>query len=154
MIDKTTDYRLWISIYAAVISTFVLLWKLFEFYHTNKGRLTLTTNVITQYITGNTHDKKTFLRTSITNTGNTKRLIQKPYVLTDLKTKDKYRNFFTPGKIINYPIKLEIGEIHEDYIGIDAITQMKKVGVTKIKIFVADTQGKKYKSKWFNINKY
>lgn len=148
------DYKLIVSLYAAIISTFVFFWKLYEFYHNNKGKLVVKTSIITQIITGTNNSPRQeskFLKISITNTGNNSRLINKPLILTDLKGDDKFMSTFTINKIQNYPIKLNFGEVHDDYIGIDAIEQLKKLGAKKYKGYVSDTLNKKYQSKWYKL---
>jgi hypothetical protein len=150
------DYKLWISIYAAVISTVVFAWRLYEFYYDRIGKLnvsvktTFRTNV---YGDGNIGNTESFLVVSIVNIGKNKRFIEQPRFQSNANYEEnKYLNLVRTDIIKTYPICLEPGEKFDYDLPYDKIGEdLKKAGVKKIKARVYDTHGKVYRSKWFEL---
>jgi hypothetical protein len=150
------DYKLLISIYAAVISTIVFAWRLYEFYYDRVGKLNVSvrtafrTNV---YQTGDLGKTESFLIVYIVNIGKNKRFIEQPRFQSNTNFEgQKYLNLVRTDVIKTYPICLEPGEKFEYDLPYDKLKEdLKKAGVTKIKGRVYDTHGKVYRSKWFKL---
>lgn len=149
------DYKLIVSLYAATISTIVLIWRLYEFYYDRRGKLNVKIKRNTKIpVSAGLHfgDSQMYLTTTIINVGKTKRLIEQPGFMADKKVDNqKYFNFLSFTNVIKYPISLDSGEKFEYEVTIDVIEDLKKKGITKIKAFIRDTHGKSYYSKWFEI---
>ena len=61
---KNMEYKIWISIYAAVVSTIVFTWRLYEFYYDRIGKLNITvksTFRIKVYNNGEFEETESFL---------------------------------------------------------------------------------------------
>lgn len=150
------DYKLLISIYAAVISTVVFAWRLYEFYYDRIGKLnvsvksTFRTNV---YSNGSVGNPESFLIVSVVNIGKNKRFIEQPRFQSNVNFEgQKYLNLVRTDVIKNYPICLEPGERFEYDLPYSKIVKdLKKAGVRKIKARIYDTHGKVYLSKWFEL---
>jgi hypothetical protein len=149
------DYKLIVSIYAAIISTFVLIWRLYEFYYDRRGKFTvkIKRNTKITYI-GNSKlgDSQMYLTTTIINVGKTKRLIEQPCFISNVKMDNgPYINFLMLTNIIKYPITLDCGEKFEYEVPYEAIEELKEKDVLKIKAIIRDTHGKSHYSNWFKI---
>ena len=153
------DYKLIVSIYAAIISTFVLIWRLYEFYYDRRGKFNVKIKRNTKYTyIGNSQsgNSQMYLTTVITNIGKTKRLIEQPSFISNLKIdKKEHFNFLSLTNIIKYPITLDCGEKFEYEVPYEAIEKVKEKvkekGVLKIKAIIRDTHGKNHYSSWFKI---
>lgn len=148
------DYKLWISIYAAIISTFVFLWRLYEFYYDRRGKFTVNIKCNTKYEVANFKmgDSQMYLTTTIINIGKTKRLIEQPTFIGYSKINNvEHFNFLDFKNIIKYPITLDSGEKFEHEVPYDVLENLKEKGVSKIKAIIRDTHGKKHYSQWFEI---
>jgi len=149
------DYKLIVSIYAAIISTFVLIWRLYEFYYDRRGKLNvkIKSNTKVTYI-GNSKsgNSQIYLTTTIINVGKTKRLIEQPSFISNVKIYNKVHfNFLSLTNIIKYPIALDCGEKFEYEVPYEALEEMKEKGVQKMKAIIRDTYGKSHYSSWFKI---
>lgn len=149
------DYKLLVSIYAATISTFVLGWRLYEFYYDRRGKLSVKLKRNTKIpISSNLKfgESQMFLTTTIINTGKTKRFIEQPSFISNVKVENKkHFNFLSIEKVIKYPVALDSGEKFEYEITVDVIEDLKVKEISKIKAIIRDTHGKSYYSKWFEI---
>lgn len=144
-----------VSVYAAIISTIVLIWRLYEFYYDRRGKLDVkikrNTKIPVSYnlIFGET---QMYMTTIIINVGKTKRLIEQPSFISNLKVNNKeHFNFINFTNIVNYPVALDSGEKFEYEVTIDVNEELKEKGVKKIKAIIRDTHGKNHYSKWFEI---
>lgn len=149
------DYKLIVSIYAAIISTFVLIWRLYEFYYDRRGKFTVKIKRNTKYtyignsISGNA---QMYLTTTIINVGKTKRLIEQPSFISNVKIDNKeHFNFLSLTNIIKYPIALDCGEKFEYEVPYETIEELKEKDILKIKAIIRDTHGKSHYSSWFKI---
>ncbi len=150
------DYKFWISIYAAVISTIVFFWRLYEFYLDRRGKLKIITSCVSQlpiYGGNNVGEFEDFLVVTITNFSKNKRQIEIPRFKGDIKINGKQHfNFLDLNTKENYPIALDPGDKHLYKVHYNVIkTDLKNHGITKIKAIVIDTYGKKYYSEWYKI---
>ena len=108
------DYKFYISIYAAIISTVVFAWRLYEFYYDRRGKLKITNNYKTQipvYTNEILGDSKSFLVTTIINRGKSRRFIEEPTYKSNKKVNGKVH--FNVSNLSNkekYPIAIEPGE--------------------------------------------
>ena len=150
------DFKFWVSVYAATISTIVFIWRLYEFYYDRIGKLNISIKNSTRtnvYANGNISRPELFLIVEIVNIGKNKRFIEQPIFVTNLKEKDKkFLNLIRTDKIQKFPICLEPGEKFEYDLPFDEMYQsLKSNKVFKLKAIIEDTHRKKYFSKWFNI---
>jgi len=149
------DYKLIVSIYAAIISTIVLIWRLYEFYYDRRGKFTVKIKRNTKFtyigisLAG---DGQNYLTTVITNVGKTKRLIEQPSFIGNVKVEKKeHINFLSFTNIIKYPMTLDSGEKFEYDVPYETIDELKEKGITKVKAIIRDTHGKSHYSSWFKI---
>lgn len=149
------DYNFLISIYAATISTFVFIWRIYEFYHDRIGKLNIKIKQNTKIpVSANFKfgESQMYLTTTIINIGKTKRLIEQPSFVSNIKIDNKVHfNFISFTNVNKYPIALESGEKYEYEVTNDVIEELKTKGVSKIKAVIRDTHGKSHYSKWFVI---
>lgn len=150
------DYKFLISIYAAVISTVVFAWRLYEFYYDRIGKLNVSVKSIFRtnvYGNGKLGNTESFLIVSVVNIGKNKRFIEQPRFQSNANFEGrKHLNLVRTDVIKKYPICLEPGEKFEYDLPYNDIKEdLKKAGVTKIKARVYDTHGKVYISKWFRL---
>ncbi len=149
------DYKLIVSIYAAVISTIVFIWRLYEFYYDRRGKLDVKIKRNTKIpVSANLKfgESQMYLTTTIINVGKTKRLIEQPSFISNIKVNDqKHFNFISFTNVTKYPVALDSGEKFEYEETIDVIENLKEKGVSKIKAVIRDTHGKNHYSKWFKI---
>jgi hypothetical protein len=150
------DYKFWISINVAIISTIFFLWRLYEFYLDRRGNLKITTSCAYQlpiYGGINVGEFEDFLVVTITNFSKNKHQIEIPRFTADKKVDgEQHFNFLDLNTKENYPIALEPGDKHLYMVHYKAVTSdAKNQGITKIKAIVIDTSGKKYSSKWYKI---
>jgi hypothetical protein len=147
------DYKIIISVYAALISTIVFIWRIYEFYHDRKGKFIIRMNNIYRapILNGGMTKGTSFLVIKITNISNNKRYIEEPNFMSDSKN-HKYFNLLKFDKTENYPIVLESGQIHEYSINLkDLIEELKPHNISKIKTMLTDTHNKRYYSNWFEL---
>ena len=147
------DYKIIISVYAALISTIVFIWRIFEFYYDRKGKFTIRMNNVYKVplLIGDMTQGTSFLIIKITNISNNKRYIEEPTFISDSKD---YKNFnlLKLDKTVNYPLVLEPGQTHEYSVNLnDLIIELKIHQITKIKTILRDTHNKKYYSDWFEL---
>lgn len=150
------DIKLILSIYAGLLSTFVFLWRLYEFFDDKRGKIKVRLNLNHQALVyGNKTlgELEAFYVATITNVGKYRRHMEKPAFITNIPVDNQ--NYFS---IINfeaelpYPYSLEPGQKFEYKIPAESIiSRIKPKGVTRIKIVVFDTYGKSYKSNWQNV---
>lgn len=148
------DYNFWTAIYAAILSTIVFLWKLYEFYDDRRGKLLVEVKRVDKILYLNTKcgDIAPFIVVKITNQGKSKRYIEEPTFITNLPDK-KYFNILNFDKKIKYPIPLESGEMHEYSIPFTTIKdELGTYKINKIKSTITDTHKKRYNSNWLDLN--
>jgi hypothetical protein len=150
------DYKFWLSIYAAVTSTIVFLWRLYEFYLDRRGKLKISNSYITQfplYENKNIGKGEVFFVVTITNFSKNKRQIEIPRFKLNTKIDGKeYFNFVDFNATEKFPRTLEPGDKYSYKINSKVIkSKFKKTGVSEIKTMIIDTYGKKYYSKWFKV---
>jgi hypothetical protein len=150
------DYKFWLSIYAAVTSTIVFLWRLYEFYLDRRGKLKISNSYITQFPlceNKNIGKGEVFFVVTITNFSKNKRQIEIPRFKLNTKIDGKeYFNFVDFNATEKFPRTLEPGDKYSYKINSKVIkSKFKKTGVSEIKTMIIDTYGKKYYSKWFKV---
>jgi len=153
------DIKSWVSIYAAIVSTIVFLWRIYEFFDDRRGKITIKIRSVieNEFIpqTGYQGDWRGYLIATITNLSKNKRHIKKPFIEVNKKIEGK--NLFSFHNLedrTSYPTPLEPGEEFEFKMQLDGINKnFKDKGVTKIKLDVSDTHDKRYSSKWFDLTK-
>jgi hypothetical protein len=150
------DYKIWISIYAAVISTVVFAWRLYEFYYDRIGKLDVNIKYTFRtivYGNGNIGEMESFLIISVVNIGKNKRFIEQPRFQINANFEGKkYMNLARTDIIKTYPVCLEPGEKFEyDLPYKEFKDDLQRAGVRRIKARVYDTHGKVYCSKWFKL---
>jgi hypothetical protein len=150
------DYKFWLSIYAAVTSTIVFLWRLYEFYLDRRGKLKISNSYITQFPlceNKNIGKGEVVFVVTITNFSKNKRQIEIPRFKLNTKIDGKgYFNFVDFNATEKFPRTLEPGDKYSYKINSKVIkSKFKKTGVSEIKTMIIDTYGKKYYSKWFKV---
>ena len=155
MTKPYVNWELVIAIYAAGISTMVLIWMLIEYYFEKAGRIKIVAIIMPRYKVwaDPTFDDPTQkLIVTITNFSKHKRLIESPNIVTDIRIKEN--KIFTLENIDtcnNFPMALEPGEKKDFLYSKDVFYfWYKENGVKKIQILVTDTLNKSYKSKWIS----
>ena len=147
------DYKFYISIYAAIISTVVFAWRLYEFYYDRRGKLKVTNMYVTQIpvYNGTCGDSKSYLLTTIINRGKSRRLIEKPRYQSNIKINgENLYDVLDVNIKEKYPVAIEPGEKHEYKVPFESIDEyLIKQSVQKIKTLIIDTYGKTYRSNWF-----
>ncbi|RAR72929.1 hypothetical protein [Flavobacterium aciduliphilum] len=147
------DYKVIISIYAALISTIVFIWRIYEFYHDRRGKFNIEINKIYKVPMSNSIMSKgvDFLVIKITNVSKNKRYIDEPSFVSNSKNK-KFFNLLLFDKKVKYPLPLESGETHEYSVEFNQIIdELKQHNISKIKTILRDTHNKKYYSDWFEF---
>ena len=147
------DFTYFLSIYAALLSTLAIGWRLYEFYYENRGRFDIKIQDIhkTPLTNFKMGDGKNFLVIKITNTSNKQRYIKEPSFISNMINK-KYFNVLKFDKTISYPLPLSPGETHEYPIEKEELKeQLKQHNISKIRVLLQDSFNKKYFSKWFKI---
>ncbi|OYX82294.1 MAG: hypothetical protein B7Y83_15250 [Flavobacteriales bacterium 32-34-25] len=150
------DYKFGVSIYAAIISTIVFFWRLYEFYLDRRGKLKISNSYITQLpIDSNQKigNDVTFFVVTIINLSKNKRQIEIPRFKLDTKINGKeYFNFLDFNTTEKFPKALEPGDKFLYKVNSKAIDEnFRKTGVSEIKTIIIDTYGKKYYSDWFKL---
>jgi hypothetical protein len=149
------DYKLIVAIYAAIVSTIVFIWRLYEFYVDRKTKFNIKINRVTKIpVSANFKlaESQTFLTTTIINVGKPKRHIEQPFFKADKKIDGQNPfSFLSFNNVIKYPVTLDSGEKFVYDVTNDVTEELKRKGVLKIKAIVRDTHGKSYESKWFEI---
>ncbi|WP_343486035.1 hypothetical protein [Allomuricauda sp. d1] len=149
------DYKLIVAIYAAIVSTIVFIWRLYEFYADRKSKFNIKINRVTKIPVSANYklaESQTFLTTTIVNVGTPKRHIEQPIFKANKKVDgQKYFNFLSFDNVIKYPITLDSGEKFVYDVSDDVSVDLKTKGILKIKAIIKDTHGKNYESKWFKI---
>jgi hypothetical protein len=147
------NWQLGIALYAAVLSTMVLIWRLIEYYFEKAGRVKVVAFIRKMALLNKEHLQVSSyinIEIALTNFSKHNRLIEKPIIITDKTTdeQNKYSNLGFPKEII-FPLKLEPGEKHKLLVEkVHYYEELKRKGIKKIKISVTDTLNKTYKSKW------
>lgn len=150
------EYQIPLSIYAAIVSTIVFLWRLYEFYLERRGKLKIYNSYNTQYqidANKNIESDQTFFAITITNLSKNKRQIEIPRFKLDTKINGQnYFNFVDINSTEKFPKSLESGDKYTYKVNSKVIeNKLKKSGVSKFKTIIIDTYGKKYYSNWFRI---
>jgi hypothetical protein len=150
------DLKLFLSIYAAIVSTVVFFWRLYEFYDDKKGKIKVSlaiSNELPLYRNNTLGEWATYLVATVTNVGKYKRMIERPQIKVDLKIKGKdVFSIINFDDQANFPITLEPGQKYEYKMPIATVNDsFRAVGVTKVRSIVRDTHSKSYLSKWFAI---
>ena len=150
------DYKFLVSIYAAIVSTIVFLWRVYEFYIDRRGKLKITNGYVTQipfYVNQEIGNTESFFTVTITNHSKNRRQIEIPRFKLDKKLdKKEYFNFVDFNSTEKFPKSLEPGDKYSYKVNSKVIeNELKKNGVSEIKTIIIDTYGKKYYSKWFKI---
>jgi hypothetical protein len=147
--DSTTV----ISIYAAVISTFVFIWQIYEFYHDRKGKIRIKVidvgfPLAEYYDESDTSHEVISL---ITNVGSQTRHIKSPYFNVRPAMVLKEHSQILLNGSYNGPIELQPGQEVTYRIPMPLLVKYRKAGVRKIRVEVGDTHKKLYKSKWVRL---
>ena len=148
---KIEDY---LGIYAAIISSVLLLWELFKYFHDKQSKMLVTGGIggslpIDGYGRPMAWQKSFFI--DVTNRGNYSRFIHKPFLESNIKNGNKYFSVIDMVDKKKYPYSLSPGEVYSYFFDFDDLAEVKAKGVTKIRISVNDTNGKRYYSKWIEI---
>jgi len=149
------DWQLVIAIYATVISTLVLIWRLVEFYLEKAGRIKVKIKLITKIAVFNNilGDRILYYSVEVTNFSNHKRLIERPRFKTDLLFDgENIFSYIDFTDAIQYPLPFEPGEKREIlYKKADIDEKFKRLQVKRIKAVIEDTLGKYYRSNWVSL---
>lgn len=150
------DIKLFISLYAALISTIVFIWRIYEFVDDKRGKLKVSLKRQSQAIVDQNNSIgqwQEFLVATVVNVGKYKRQIERPGVKIDAKIDGKNSfSFITFDDRTKFPLLLEPGEKFNYLMPIKGIDcEFKNKGASKIKSVVHDTHGKTYTSKWFRL---
>jgi hypothetical protein len=107
------NWQLGIALYAAGISTLVLIWRLIEYYLEKSGRIKVVASIMPRYklwADPAFDDPTQKLIINVTNFSKHNRLIEAPKIVTDIKIKEE--NIFTLANFDtcdNFPMTLEPG---------------------------------------------
>jgi hypothetical protein len=147
------NWQLGIALYAAGISTLVLIWRLIEYYFEKAGRIKVRAKQNYGFFVFGDYSLSNpiwHITAKVTNFSKHKRLIDRPYIITDLKFDGKNQfSFIDLTDSTKYPLALKPGEMREiKFKKEDIDKEFKSKGVKKIKILIEDTLDKSYKSNW------
>ncbi len=150
------DIKLIISIYAAIVSTIVFFWRVYEFYDNRKGKLKVGLNIGSEVLyQGSTKatDWQQYLYANIVNVSTHKRQIKRPAIEADREVNGRKISIIVSAEVTtNFPLPLEPGDIHSYKMPMDAIEkEYIKNGVKKLRAVVTDTHGRSYKSNWLEL---
>jgi len=148
---KIEDY---IGIYAAFVSTFLLIWEVYKHITDKKSRMLVTGSFRHQanvYYGGGVGEVELFFWIEVINRGNYQKLIQKPGFESNIRNGEKFHSLLDLHDKNKYPYPLGPGEVYNYYFKADSFDHFKKQGVRKVRIVVNDTTGKKYHSRWIKI---
>jgi hypothetical protein len=150
------NWQLGIALYAAGISTLVLIWRLVEFYIEKVGRIRVEVSYITQVPVYNTSEwgvPQYCLSVTVTNLSKHRRSIDKPSLQTDIKIGglNRFAYIDFTGNT-SYPIALDPGDKKEINYNKEILhDKFKKSDVKRVRFLIKDTLGKSYHSKWISI---
>jgi hypothetical protein len=151
------NYPLIISIYAAIVSTFVATWRVYEFVTERKGRIKVKLRVRKQallFTNGAMGPEHLALELTIKNMGSKTRFIELPQLQIDIKQNGKYLYMHPQDfdKETKFPLALESGGTYQYAFNYGPIAiEMNNRGLTSVRAVVEDTHEKKYSSSWINI---
>ncbi len=162
-----------ISIYAAIISTLVLLWRIYEFYSGIKGKISIfinemqvgnpisietipdTAKIIPDDLTDYDYDFHDVVEIEILNNGRNKRAIEFPEVLLRQVKNNRRERYFNPSTMAkNYPFQLEPGESYKIVIPLNHLKDWDPNYALEIRCKIIDTYKKVYKTNWIKIKNY
>lgn len=151
---KNLKFEDYLGIYAAIISSILLLWELFKYFHDKRSKMLVTGSIrdslpIDHYGRPMEWQKNFFIE--VTNRGNYSRFIHKPSFESDVKKGNKFFSVIDLHDKKKYPYPLSPGEVYSYYFEVDGFAKAKEQGASKIRISVYDTNGKKYYSNWIDI---
>lgn len=139
-----------IAIYAAIVSTIALAWRIYEFYFDKKGKLKIGYEFYPNFLIGDCKFTAIYEFT-IVNIATRKRIINSVCHEYNTLKGGLYSPIYQHLKC---PVALEFGENTKyeiDYADFDNLMEESKA--TKIRIIVTDSVGKTYKSKWVKVEK-
>lgn len=148
------DFKVIVSVYAAIVSTVVFVWRLYEFYDDKKGKMKVSLSKISQvpmYYNHSLGQWEEFIVATIINIGKHKRQIERPSLKVIPKINDQEFFNVIVFESPNFPLGLEPGQKFEYKLPIASITEFRSKGVNKIKCKVVDTHGDFYESPWHDI---
>lgn len=153
------NIELILSIYASIVSSLLLLWKIFTYFNDRKTIIKVDQKIVFRYSTTSYElirgSEIELLVTTITNVSSHTVHIEKPRIKTNRKHggSDTFTAYFREEMDINYPRVLSPGERIECSMPIEGIKEniLKINKSNKIKSIVKDTRGKEFSSKWLEI---
>lgn len=150
------DGKLIVSIYAAVVSTAVALWRVYEFWDDKRGKIKVhlnTSTIFPVYQNRSLGDASFVYDITIINRSKHKRHIENPGFVIDKSNNGKKELWVADfNSTTNFPYSIESGEKYNHKWPYDGIrSEALNAGATKFRVIVRDTHGKKYLSNWVNI---
>jgi hypothetical protein len=151
---KDLNLEGYLGIYAAIISSILLLWELLKYFHDKRSKMLVTGGIrdslpIDHY--GRPMGWRKYFFVEVTNRGNYPRFIHKPGFESNVKHDNKYFSVIDISDNKKYPYPLSPGEVYSYCFETDDFPDVRAKGGTKIRIGVNDTNGKRYYSKWIEI---
>jgi hypothetical protein len=142
-----------ISVYAALLSSILLIWELFKYFHDRRSKMMvkgrLADSLPIDHM-GRPMKWTKYFFIEVINRGNYPRYIYKPGLIGNKKD-NKYLSMLDINEAKKYPYLLSPGEVYTYHFEYSELSEALEKGITKLRVHVTDTNGKTYRSKWINL---
>jgi len=147
------DWKIITAVYAAIVSTFVAIWRIYEYIDDRKGRITIklitgSNTAITEF--WDDEDKEFHITALITNVGKKSRYLKTPYfiVLPRMSIPEHSELLKSQAAKRTPPTQILPGEEIQYDIPMWLLVKYRQMGAQKMQVQVFDTHRKLYKSEW------
>lgn len=149
-----------LALYASVISTLMLFWRMFAYFNDRKTRLKVSHRMMTRVVAYDwgvdTNSQSRYLEIAVTNRGTATRYIERPLFRINKKVNgaDTFTPFTQEEMAISYPRPIQPGQRIECAVPLEGIQEKlnEAKGATKVKSIIVDTHGKKFETKWLAVS--
>jgi hypothetical protein len=153
-----------LALYGAILSTIVLLWRIYDNWKNWRGRLKVRINYnyhikIYDVPDPNANEElEYFLKVTVTNKGRNSRYINAPSIqLNKKEAKGRNLSLINTYDRNSYPLKLEPGQATSiSYEKDSFINGLRSAAIKrskKYRVLISDTNDKSYYSNWLEIDK-
>ena len=153
-----TNSTFYIAVYGSIISTMALSWNIIQYFRSRKGKLKIKATINTKIPVTNlrsTMSVFTSIDISIVNLSEKTRYIKQPRFELD-QPKNRFMDFLDLDNPIKFPIELSPGQEFIVWYNLQNIDEgsFDNIVADKFKIYIVDTHGKEYKSKWYETKEF
>lgn len=148
----------YIAIYGSVISTMALSWNLIQYFRSRIGKLKIKTTLNTKLLLTQSRSKMTSYHSidiSVVNLSEKTRYVKQPQFELD-QNNNRYMNFLDLDNPIKYPVELNPGQEFTVWYNLENLDDrsLDKITANKFRVNIFDTQGKEYKSQWYDTKEF